>query len=136
MISFQSNPQSLYDRIGGEAPVRQLTQAFYSAMDTLPEAEKIRAMHQDMARAEEHLFMFLSGWMGGPQLFVEKFGHPRLRMRHMPFVIDQSARDQWMHCMKQALDQTVNDEKLRCELLFAFAEIADFMRNQEPSAKG
>ncbi|MDX8383875.1 MAG: globin, partial [Ghiorsea sp.] len=70
------------------------------------------------------------GWMGGPSLYMEKFGHPRLRKRHMPFAIDESARDQWILCMKHALDDVVSDQALRDELLHAFYGVADFMRNQ------
>jgi len=74
--------------------------------------------------------MFLSGWMGGPQLYVEKFGHPRLRQRHLPFPIGDAERDQWMLCMKQALEEEVEDATLRTELQAAFQKVADFMRNQ------
>jgi len=88
-------------------------------------------MHaNDLSNTEEKLFMFLSGWMGGPSLYIERFGHPRLRMRHLPFTIDESARNQWMFCMKHALDDVVEDQPLREELLHALHGIADFMRNQ------
>ena len=122
--------RSFYERIGGEIGVRRLVRRFYAIMDTMPEAAGIRALHADMARAQDRLFMFLSGWMGGPALYTEKFGHPRLRMRHLPFTIGDSERDQWMACMSQALDETVTDEALRDELKDAFTKIADFMRNQ------
>lgn len=126
-----SEPQNdHYQRIGGEAGVRALVQRFYQLMDELPEAHRIRKMHHiSLKGAEDKLFMFLSGWMGGPQLFVEKFGHPRLRQRHMPFAIGDEERDQWMLCMTQALDETVQDEVLRNELKAAFQKVADFMRN-------
>lgn len=126
-----SEPQNNhYQRIGGEAGVRALVQRFYQLMDELPEAHRIRKMHHiSLKGAEDKLFMFLSGWMGGPQLFVEKFGHPRLRQRHMPFAIGDEERDQWMLCMTQALDETVQDEALRNELKAAFQKVADFMRN-------
>ncbi|MFH2139592.1 MAG: group II truncated hemoglobin [Pseudomonadota bacterium] len=120
-----------YRRIGGEAKVRQLVQRFYHLMDELPEAHRIRKMHHiSLKSAEDKLFMFLSGWMGGPQLYVEKFGHPRLRQRHMPFAVGDTERDQWMMCMTQALDDVVEDEALRKELKDAFRKVADFMRNQ------
>ncbi len=121
-----------YQRIGGEAKVRQLVQRFYQLMDELPEVQRIRKMHHiSLKNSEDKLFMFLSGWMGGPQLFVEKFGHPRLRQRHMPFAIGEAERDQWMRCMTQALQDVVEDEALRKELTDAFYKVADFMRNQE-----
>ncbi len=121
-----------YQRIGGEPKVRQLVQRFYQLMDELPEVQRIRKMHHiSLKNSEDKLFMFLSGWMGGPQLFVEKFGHPRLRQRHMPFAIGDAERDQWMRCMTRALQDVVEDEALRKELTDAFYKVADFMRNQE-----
>ena len=129
-MQISSDPRPYYERIGGEAGVRRLVHRFYEIMDTMPEAAGIRDLHADMARAQDRLFMFLSGWMGGPSLYTEQFGHPRLRMRHMPFPIGESERDQWMACMTQALDETVDDVALRNELRDAFYKIADFMRNQ------
>jgi hemoglobin len=122
---------SHYQRIGGEEKVRALVKRFYHLMDELPESYGIRKMHaEDLQGAEDKLFMFLSGWMDGPQLFIQKFGHPRLRQRHMPFSIGESERDQWMLCMTQALQDVVEDEALRTELTAAFYKVADFMRNQ------
>jgi hemoglobin len=131
-MQISENKNTHYERIGGEAKVRALVQRFYQLMDELPESHGIRKMHAaDLKSAEDKLFMFLSGWMGGPQLFIEKFGHPRLRQRHMPFAISESERDQWMLCMTQALQDVVEDEALRKELTAAFYKVADFMRNQE-----
>ena len=130
-MQISNDTRTHYERIGGEAKVRALVQRFYQLMDELPEAHRIRQMHHiSLKNAEDKLFMFLSGWMGGPQLFVEKFGHPRLRMRHMPFAIGDAERDQWMLCMTQALQDVVEDEALRNELQEAFYKVADFMRNQ------
>ena len=120
-----------YEQIGGEAKVRELVERFYELMDTLPEAAEIRAMHQkDLAGAKEKLFMFLSGWLGGPPLFVEKHGHPRLRQRHMGFPIDESARDQWMLCMIRAMEDVGIEKGLREQLRAALYKTADFMRNK------
>jgi hemoglobin len=120
-----------YQRIGGETKVRQLVDRFYDHMDELPEVFGIRKLHaESLAASRQKLFDFLSGWMGGPQLYVEKHGHPMLRRRHLPFPIGEAERDQWMHCMKLALDEVVEDEKLRDELYQAFAKVADHMRNQ------
>ncbi len=120
-----------YALIGGEAGVRTLVRRFYELMDTLPEAYAIRKLHPaDLAGSEEKLFMYLSGWLGGPNLFVEKFGHPRLRARHLPFAIGGVERDQWMLCMRQAMEETVQDPALRRALDKALGEIADFMRNR------
>lgn len=120
-----------YERIGGEAGVRALVRRFYELMDELPETYGIRKMHaESLEGAADKLFKFLSGWMGGPQLFVQEFGEPFLRRRHFPFAIGEAERDQWMLCMNQALNDTVADTELRRELSAAFAGLADHMRNR------
>ncbi len=120
-----------YERIGGAEKVHELVHRFYQLMDNLPEAHGIRKLHPaSLQGSEQKLFEFLSGWMGGPQLFMEKHGHPMLRKRHMPFPIAESERDQWLMCMKLALQDVVEDEKLRSELTAAFEKVADHMRNQ------
>lgn len=130
-MQISSDTRTIYERIGGETAIRRLVQSFYRHMDELAETKTIRALHaRSLKASEEKLFMFLSGWMGGPQLYAEKYGHPRLRMRHLPFAIDASARDQWMLCMQKALAETVEDQALRDELMSAFYGVADFMRNQ------
>jgi len=122
-----------YQRIGGEEKVRQLVDRFYDHMDELPEVWGIRKLHaESLDNSREKLFDFLSGWMGGPQLYKQKHGEPFLRRRHLPFPIGDAERDQWMHCMKLALDEVVEDEKLRAELYQAFVKVADHMRNQAP----
>lgn len=124
-----ANPH--YARIGGEETLRQLVERFYQLMDSLPEAGPIRAMHaRDLSGSRKKLFMFLSGWLGGPQLYVEKYGHPRLRQRHLPFAIDSTARDLWMRCMVQAMTDVGIEEPLRLELETALYKTANFMRNQ------
>jgi hemoglobin len=72
----------------------------------------------------------MSGWLGGPDLFFEEYGHPRLRARHFPFAIGVDERDQWMLCMNQALDETTMDEELREALRVALAQTATHMINQ------
>lgn len=125
-------PPSYYQRIGGAAKVRALVQRFYELMDELPEAYGIRKLHaQDLQGATEKLFQFLSGWMGGPQLYVERYGHPMLRRRHFPFSIGAEEREQWLLCMNRALSEIVEDAALRQELSAAFAKVAEHMRNRE-----
>jgi len=123
---------SPYERLGGESGVKNLVVRFYQLMDELLEAATIRAMHPvSLAGSEEKLFLFLSGWLGGPQLYVEKYGHPRLRGRHLPFAVDESARDAWMLCMTRAVNELVTDDVLlRDHLLASLYKTADFMRNQ------
>jgi hemoglobin len=122
---------SHYERIGGAEKVRALVHRFYQIMDELPESFGIRKMHaEDLQNSEDKLFKFLSGWMGGPQLFIQEFGHPMLRRRHMNFAISVAERDQWLLCMNKALQEIVEDEALRKELATALAGVADHMRNQ------
>lgn len=123
---------SLYDLIGGETNLRALVDRFYDIMDVSPEAKDIRAFHaKSLSQAREKLFMFLSGWSGGPALYIEKYGHPRLRMRHAPFSIGEIERDQWLWCMNKALDESGFLPSVVEHLKSRFAEMADFMRNKE-----
>jgi hemoglobin len=124
--------QTHYERIGGEEAVRKLVDRFYDLMDQQQDYQGIRELHAKSLKASrEKLFMFLSGWLGGPQLYVEKFGHPRLRQRHLPFAIGEGERDQWINCMTQAMQDIGLEENLRKELAAAFQKTADFMRNKE-----
>ncbi|TNF28953.1 MAG: hypothetical protein EP329_16855 [Deltaproteobacteria bacterium] len=122
--------ETWYELLGGEAPVRALVDRFYDLMDTLPEVAELRAMHPaDLAGSRDKLYRFLVGWTGGPPLYVEKYGHPRLRARHMPFVIGDSARDQWMRCMTLAAEEQIADEGVRRRLIAALDRLAGHMRN-------
>ena len=124
--------QTPYEKIGGEEVVRKLVDRFYDLMDQQSGFQGIRDMHAKSLKASrEKLFMFLSGWLGGPQLYVEKYGHPRLRQRHLPFAIGESERDQWLTCMTQAMEDIGLDEEMRTGLKQSFWKTADFMRNQE-----
>ena len=119
-----------YDHLGEEG-VRRLVDRFYDLMDTLPEAVEVRAMHpRDLRGSREKLFWFLSGWLRGPPLYVERKGHPRLRMRHLPFAVVDAARDQWMLCMNRALDEVVAEPDLRAFLARQLGRVADHMRNR------
>lgn len=123
-----------YSHLGGEEAVQLLVDRFYFYMDTLPQAAGIRAMHQpDLALANSKLFKFLSGWLGGPNLFMEEFGHPMLRARHFPFSIGESERDQWMLCMNKALaDLPSMNPQLEANIKNALQDLATHMINQEP----
>lgn len=121
-----------YERLGGEPALRALVARFYHLMDTVPEFYGIRKLHPDkLDGSVEKLFMFLSGWLGGPQLYVEKFGHPLLRARHLPFSITKDERNQWMACMVQAMDDVRVEPALRESLTQAFFRTADHMRNRD-----
>ena len=117
--------------IGGESQVHALVDRFYDLMDLEPGYAALRAAHgTELANAREKLKMFLTGWMGGPQRYTEQFGHPRLRMRHMPFSIGIAERDQWVACMDQAMQETAVDDALRTRLKESFMQTADWMRNR------
>ncbi|MBY0270801.1 MAG: group II truncated hemoglobin [Burkholderiales bacterium] len=123
-----------YRLLGGDAGVRRLVDRFYDLMDEVPEYHGIRKLHpQDLAGSREKLYLFLSGWLGGPPLYVEKYGHPMLRARHLPYAIGVTERDAWLACMLQAMEDTSVAEPLRDALLKAFFGTADWMRNREES---
>jgi hemoglobin len=126
-----ASTQTHFERIGGETAVRQLVDRFYDLMDSAPEAAGIRALHPaDLTESRNKLFWFLVGWMGGPPLYIQRFGHPRLRARHLPFPIGERERDEWLWCMFRAMDELIADETLREQLAQSFMKTADFMRNQ------
>ncbi len=121
-----------YEFLGGSSGIHALVTEFYRQMDTLPETKPIRDMHpKDLTESIEKLYEFLSGWLGGPPLYIEKRGHPRLRMRHFPFKIGVAESEQWLLCMERALDvQNVPTAK-RQLLLDAFRKVATHMINQD-----
>jgi hemoglobin len=130
-----STPQSLYDLLGGDPDatnqIREIVEAFYDVMDSDEKAKTIRLMHpEDLTASREKLFMFLCGWTGGPQLYIERYGHPFLRRRHLPFKIGEEERDQWIYCMTKGMLHLKMDEVKIKALLNALYPIADFMRNQ------
>jgi hemoglobin len=120
-----------YVLLGGDRAVRALIDRFYDLMDLEPGYAAIRQLHgADLGQARDKLYMFLSGWLGGPSLYVERFGHPMLRARHLPFPIGTRERDQWLACMNQAMVEQGVAEDLRRRLLQAFFQTADWMRNR------
>lgn len=127
-----TNPETtLYELIGGEMGLRALVERFYDVMDSAPEAARIRALHpESLQGSRDKLFMFLSGWSGGPPLYMETYGHPRLRQRHMPFPIGKAERDQWLWCMDKALHAGQFDAQLIEFLKGKFTEIANSMQNR------
>lgn len=126
---------TVYEALGGSDGLHRLVDRFYELMDELPEAYAARRIHpESLAGANESLFEYLSGWFGGPNLYIEKKGHPRLRMRHLPYAIGPTERNEWMLCMRTALTEQVADESLRAGLLKAFGDMADHMVNTDGSA--
>ena len=126
----QPDSVTAFDMVGGEAQVRALVDRFYDLMDLEPAYTHLRAVHvSDLQSARDKLFWFLCGWLGGPSHYTERFGHPRLRMRHMPFAIGVRERDQWLACMDQAMGELGVEQALRAKLREAFFGTADWMRN-------
>ncbi|RUO63181.1 group II truncated hemoglobin [Pseudidiomarina insulisalsae] len=125
-------PPSQYQQLGGESAVRAMAERFYDIMATDPRARELLALHpQPLTAIRQKFFEFLSGWLGGPQLFTEKYGHPRLRARHLPFRVDIKMRDQWLLCMYQVLDEQVADPLLHMQLKQQFTRLAHHMINTD-----
>ena len=125
------NNRAPYELLGGDAKVRELVDRFYDLMDFEPAYRTLRAVHGNtLESAREKLYLFLSGWLGGPPLYTDKYGHPMLRARHLPFAIGDVERDQWMACMRQAMEETHVPQELRGSLGDAFQKTADWMRNR------
>jgi len=121
-----------FERLGGEAAVRTLVDRFYDLMDLEPGYAALRALHpSSLEGSRDKLFWYLCGWLGGPQHYVQRFGHPRLRARHLPYAIGSRERDQWLACMGQAMDECGVDAALRAGLEEPLSGLADWMRNRE-----
>lgn len=130
MTSEDVQEPTAYELIGGADRVRELVDRFYDLMELEPEFAGIRAMHPTpMDSSRDKLYWFLSGWLGGPDLFVERFGHPRLRARHLPFTIASNERDQWLRCMALAMQEIGIDASMQERLMYSFYQTADWMRN-------
>ncbi len=126
-----------FELLGGADAIRAIVDRFYDLMDTAPEAAAIRALHaRSLKVSREKLTKYLTGWTGGPPLYEQEYGHPRLRMRHLPFPIGTAERDAWLRCMQQALAEQVPDAALRAGVTHAFVQMADHMRNQAPPGAG
>jgi hemoglobin len=120
-----------YEALGGEAAVRDLVDRFYDLMDLETAFAGLRSLHpSELTGSRDKLFWFLSGWLGGPDLYQSRFGHPRLRARHLPYAIGIAERDQWLACMAQAMQERAVDPALATRLAESFFNTADFMRNK------
>ncbi len=123
---------TLYEAIGGDATVKALTRRFYHLMDTLPEAARCRAIHPaDLSGSEAKFYDYLTGYLGGPPVYVEKHGHPMLRRRHFVAPIGPVERDEWLLCFRRAMDETIENPKLRDIIWPPVERLAFHMQNQE-----
>ncbi len=122
---------TLFERLGGEGAVRALVDRFYDLMDLEPAYATLRSLHPtQLDGSRDKLHWFLCGWLGGPDHYVQRFGHPRLRARHLPYPIGLAERDQWLACMQQAMQDRALDESLARGLAESFFGTADWMRNR------
>ena len=126
-----SEPATAYALVGGEPGVRALVDRFYDLMDLEPAYAGIRSLHPDtLDGSRDKLHWFLCGWLGGPDLYQQRLGHPRLRARHLPYPIGIAERDQWLACMTQAMHECSVETELAQRLGAAFFNTADWMRNR------
>ena len=125
---------AIWGKMGDEG-FRRLVAAFYRR---IPGDDLLGPMYpaQDLAGAEERLYLFLCFRLGGDSRYPDQRGHPRLRGRHMPFRIGVAERDRWLQIMGEAMGECEVAPEVRAELEPFFAQVADFMRNQEPSQGG
>jgi len=130
MSTENSNEHSLYELIGGDAELRTLVDRFYDLMDLESEFKALRAMHPaTLDGSRDKLYFFLSGWMGGPDLYTPRFGNAFLRARHLPFKIASKERDEWLTCMLLAMRDLNYSEATQDKLLNGLFGTADWMRN-------
>lgn len=123
---------SAFDALGGEPAVRSLVDRFYDLMELDADYAELRRLHPpSLDGSRDKLYWYLCGWLGGPQHYIERFGHPRLRGRHLPYAIGLAERDQWLACMQRAMADVGVDAALAKGLQDAFSGVADWMRNRE-----
>ncbi|BCH55136.1 globin [Agrobacterium vitis] len=123
---------TLYEAIGGDATVKALVARFYQLMDTLPEAARCRAIHPaDLTESEAKFYDYLTGYLGGPPVYMQKRGHPMLRRRHFVAEIGRQERDEWLLCFRRAMDETIAHEKLREIIWTPIEKLAHHMQNKE-----
>nr|WP_156753183.1 group II truncated hemoglobin [Agrobacterium vitis] len=123
---------TLYEAIGGDATVKALVHRFYQLMDTLPEAAHCRAIHPaDLTESEEKFYDYITGYLGGPPVYMQKRGHPMLRRRHFVAEIGPQERDEWLLCFRRAMDETIAHEKLREIIGTPIEKLAHHMQNKE-----
>lgn len=129
--SLPTPERTPYEVMGGATQVKLLANRFYDIMETAPEAAELYAIHPlPLDNIRDKFFQFLSGWLGGPPLFEQQYGHPRLRARHLPFAVTEQLRNQWVFCMDKALAEVVEHKLLRQGLSHSFGQLASHMINR------
>ncbi len=129
MNTTDTSPATLYARVDGEQGVVALVRSYIHYVKTLDEVKDLRVLYkEDMSRYETRMIEFLSGWLGGPALYLQRHGMPMLREHHRHYHIDENTRDQWMICMRRALQDNIQDDELRLNLEGAFWRMCDSLR--------
>lgn len=129
-INKSPQPANLYDLIGGEPVVEKLCHRFYDIMQSDPAAKELLDIHQqDLTETRLRFFEFMSGWLGGPPLFEQKYGHPRLRARHLHVNVDQTMISQWLYCINLALKECVSERTHRQAIYQKLLPLAQHMSN-------
>lgn len=127
--------QTPYELLGGDSGVRRLAEVFYDVMDELPEAQDIRTMHAPhLEEIKEKLYEYLSGWLGGPHHYEQKYGGVCLTKPHKPYAIGPAERDQWLLCMDEALRRVGASAEVKAMLKVPMFHIADAIRNTDGSS--
>jgi hemoglobin len=131
LATFQKR-RAPYVLVGGKKGLLALVNSFYDIMESSPEAKQTRDLHpEDMSEARKRLYMFLSGWFGGPNLYWKAYGHPRMRARHMKFAIGPVERDQWIWCMQKAVDSRPFHPEFKAYIMKSFIDFAHHMQNRK-----
>jgi hemoglobin len=126
-----SERRNLYEMIGGAKKVEELVDRFYDLMALEDPFIELRSMHsQDLSGSRDKLKLFLTGWLGGPDVYSPKYGQPMLRARHLPFKIGLKERNQWLACMYRAMEDCGIDGQISTQLEESLFNTADWMRNQ------
>lgn len=129
---FNPYAGSLYSKIGGKKTIDQVVDDFYQIMATDPVARDCLLTHKaPLAEVAPKLKDYLYGWLGGPQVFVKKYGHPRMRMRHIDIPIGLKEAEQWIYCMKLSLRKSKIDGETQEEMLSAMKHLASIIINQQ-----
>ena len=129
MQQDQNNEQTVYELVGGAETFQRLVDAFYARVE---KDSLLRPLFpEDMEEGKRWQFLFLSQFFGGPTTYAEERGHPRLRMRHFPFAIDQQARDHWLKNMLDAIDEVGIEEPMRSVMTDYFERGSTFMINRD-----
>ena len=127
---------SLYDEIGGDEGVQHLVETFYNIVETDESAKKLHILHlrgSGIANSKKEQHLFMSGFLGGPKLYLEKHGHANLKNMHAHVVVDESSKDIWLNCMEKAMDEIALPEDTQEKLMRIFTPVAERLVNQ-PSA--